>query len=178
MATAVTVTRTNNAEIDGLLGGAKWTGPITYSFPDSPSDYLPGYSTSNEPTTGFARAPSAEQAAMNYAVGLVRSYTNASIQYAGAGSADIQIAQSSAANPTSYAYYPSNAAGGAGGDVWFGTFYDYSQAKLGNYGFSLRCTISATPRLNVFRDGGVAMWRYRPHRRHGIQMTIEGAGAR
>jgi hypothetical protein len=118
-----------------LLGGAKWTGPISYSFPDSPSDYLPGYSTSNEPTTGFSRAPAAEQAAINYAVGLIRSYTSASIQYAGAGSADIQIAQSSAANPTSYAYYPSNAAGGAGGDVWFGTAYDYSQAKLGNYEF-------------------------------------------
>jgi hypothetical protein len=136
LATAATVTRTNNAEIDGLLSGTKWTGPITYSFPDSPSDYLPGYSASNEPTTGFARTPAAEQAAINYAVGLIRSYTNASIQYAGAGSADIQIAQSSAANPTSYAYYPSNAAGGAGGDVWFGTFYDYSQAKLGNYEFT------------------------------------------
>ena len=57
------------------------------------------------------------------------------IQYAGTGSADIQIAQSSAANPTSYAYYPSNSAGGTGGDIWFGTFYDYSQAKLGNYEF-------------------------------------------
>ena len=44
MATAVSVTRTNNAEIDGLLGGTKWTGTITYSFPDSPSDYLAGYS--------------------------------------------------------------------------------------------------------------------------------------
>jgi hypothetical protein len=135
LATAASVTRTNNAEIDGLLGGTKWTGAITYSFPDSPTDYLPGYSTSNEPTTGFSQAPAAEQAAINYAVGLILSYTNASIQYAGTNSANIQIARSSAANPTSYAYYPSNAAGGAGGDVWFGTAYDYSQAKLGNYEF-------------------------------------------
>jgi len=92
--------------------------------------------TSNEPTTGFARAPAAEQAAINYAVGLIRSYTNASIQYAGAGSSDIQIAQSSAANPTSYAYYPFNTANGEGGDVWFGTQYNYSAAALGNYYFA------------------------------------------
>jgi hypothetical protein len=136
LATSVTVTKTNNAEIDGLLGGTKWTGTITYSFPDSPSDYLAGYSSQKEPTTGFSQAPAAEQTAINYAVGLILSYTNASIVYAGTGSANIQIAQSSAANPTSYAYYPSNVSTGTGGDVWFGTDYDYSQAKLGNYYFA------------------------------------------
>jgi hypothetical protein len=136
VATAVSVTRTNNPEIDGLLGGTKWTGTVTYSFPDSPSDYLAGYSSSKEPTTGFSQAPAAEQAAINYAVGLILSYTNASIQYAGTNSANIQIAQSSAANPTSYAYYPSNSSTGTGGDVWFGNAYDYSQAKLGNYYFT------------------------------------------
>jgi hypothetical protein len=136
LATSVTVTRTNNAEIDGLLGGAKWTGTITYSFPDAPTDYLSGYSTKNEPTTGFSQAPAAEQAAIHYAVGLILGYTNASIQFAGANSANIQVAQSSAANPTSYAYYPSNNSAGTGGDIWFGTAYDYSQAKLGNYYFA------------------------------------------
>ena len=135
MATAVSVTKTNNAEIDGLLGGTKWTGAITYSFPDSAADYLPGYSTNNEPTTGFSKAPAAAQAAINYAVGLIQSYTNASIQYTGTNSANIQIAQSSAANPTAYAYYPSNNSTGTGGDVWFGNSYDFSQAKLGNYYF-------------------------------------------
>jgi Peptidase M10 serralysin C terminal/Cadherin domain/RTX calcium-binding nonapeptide repeat (4 copies)/Matrixin len=136
LATAVSVTKTNNAEIDGLLGGTKWTGTITYSFPDSPSDYVASYSSSNEPTTGFSQTPAAEQAAINYAVGLILSYTNASIQFAGTNTANIQIAQSSAANPTSYAYYPSNNSTGTGGDVWFGNAYDYTQAKLGNYYFT------------------------------------------
>ena len=136
MATSVTVTRTNNAEIDGMLGGTKWTGAITYSFPDSSGDYLSGYSTRREPTTGFSQAPAAEQFAINYAVGLILDYTNASIQYAGTNSADIQIARSSAANPTSYAYYPSTSVTGTGGDVWFGTAYDYTLAKLGNYYFA------------------------------------------
>ncbi|WP_247328935.1 M10 family metallopeptidase C-terminal domain-containing protein [Bradyrhizobium sp. 21] len=136
MATAVSVSATNNAEIDGLLSGYKWTGTITYSFPDSPSDYASPYSGgSSEPTlAGFGPAPSQMQAAINYAIGLIQSYTNASIQYAGTDGADIMVAQSSKPNPTSYAYYPGNYA--AGGDVWFGTHYDYTQAKLGNYEFT------------------------------------------
>ncbi len=74
------------------------------------------------------------QAAINYAIGLILGYTNASIQYAGPNGADIMVAQSPAANPTSYAYYPGDYA--AGGDVWFGTQYNYSLAKLGNYYFT------------------------------------------
>ncbi|MBR0856676.1 FG-GAP-like repeat-containing protein [Bradyrhizobium liaoningense] len=136
MATAVTVTRTNNADIDGLLSGYKWSGAITYSFPDSPSDYAYPYTGgSGEPTTsGFASAPTQMQAAINYAIGLILAYTSANIQYAGTNGADIMIAQSPAANPTSYAYYPGNYA--AGGDIWFGTQYNYSLAKLGNYYFT------------------------------------------
>ena len=34
MATAVSVSATNNSEIDGLLAGVKWSGTITYSFPN------------------------------------------------------------------------------------------------------------------------------------------------
>ncbi|MCP3388298.1 M10 family metallopeptidase C-terminal domain-containing protein [Bradyrhizobium sp. CCGB12] len=136
MATAVTVTKTNNADIDGLLSGYKWTGTITYSFPDAPGDYSNPYSGgSSEPTTsGFASAPTQMQAAVNYAIGLINGYTNANVQYAGTNGADIMIAQSPSANPTSYAYYPGNYA--SGGDIWFGTQYDYSLAKLGNYYFA------------------------------------------
>ncbi|UWU66971.1 M10 family metallopeptidase C-terminal domain-containing protein [Bradyrhizobium sp. NC92] len=136
MATAVNVSAANNAEIDGLLSGVKWSGTITYSFPDAPSDYSSPYSGGNsEPTTsGFASVPTQIQAAINYAVGLILSYTNADIQYAGTNGADIMVAQSPAANPTAYAYYPGNYA--SGGDVWFGTQYNFSLAKLGNYYFT------------------------------------------
>ncbi|MGQ0685578.1 M10 family metallopeptidase, partial [Bradyrhizobium sp.] len=137
MATAVGVGATGNSEIDGLLSGAKWSGSITFSFPDSPSDYpSSGYSPDNEPAqAGFASAPAAMQAAITYAVALIQGYTNIQISYAGTGSADLQIAQSPAANPTSYAYYPNNFYP-AGGDIWFGTGYNYSGAKLGNYLFA------------------------------------------
>ncbi|MGY3034660.1 serralysin [Bradyrhizobium sp. USDA 4354] len=136
MATAVNVSATNNAEIDGLLSGYKWSGTITYSFPDASSDYPnPYYGGSSEPTTsGFASAPTQIQAAINYAIGLILGYTNANIQYAGTNGADIMIAQSPAANPTAYAYYPGNYA--SGGDIWFGTQYNFSLAKLGNYYFT------------------------------------------
>ncbi|MDA9499827.1 M10 family metallopeptidase C-terminal domain-containing protein [Bradyrhizobium sp. CCBAU 11357] len=136
MATAVNVSATNNAEIDGLLSGVKWSGTITYSFPDAPSDYSNPYSGGNgEPTTsGFASVPTQIQAAINYAVGLILSYTNADIQYAGTNGADIMVAQSPAANPTAYAYYPGNYS--SGGDIWFGTQYNFSLAKLGNYYFT------------------------------------------
>ena len=136
MATAVNVSATNNAEIDGLLSGAKWSGTITYSFPDAASDYANPYSGGNgEPTTsGFAAVPTQIQAAINYAIGLILSYTNADIQYAGTNGADIMIAQSPAASPTAYAYYPGNYA--PGGDIWFGTQYNFSLAKLGNYYFT------------------------------------------
>jgi serralysin len=135
LATSVTVSATNNADIDGLLSGTKWTGTITYSFPDVSSDYASPYSGGHsEPTTsGFASAPSQMQAAINYAIGLILGYTNASIQYVGTDGANIMIAQSSKPG-TSYAYYPGDYA--AGGDVWFGTKYDYTQAKLGNYFFT------------------------------------------
>ncbi|WP_196236067.1 M10 family metallopeptidase, partial [Bradyrhizobium japonicum] len=136
MATAVSVSATNNAEIDGLLSGYKWTGTITYSFPDASSDYSnPYYGGDSEPTTsGFASAPAQIQAAINYAIGLILGYTNANIQYAGTNGADIMVAQSPAANPTAYAYYPFNYA--PGGDIWFGTQYNFSLAKLGNYYFT------------------------------------------
>ena len=136
MATSVYVSATNNAEIDGLLSGYKWSGAITYSFPDASSDYVNPYSGGySEPTTsGFASVPSQIQAAINYAIGLILGYTNADIQYAGTNGADIMIAQSPAANPTAYAYYPGNYA--PGGDIWFGTQYNFSLAKLGNYYFT------------------------------------------
>lgn len=119
-----------------MLAGTKWSGAISYSFPNSASTYGTFYSGgSGEPTTsGFSAAPTQMQAAINYAIALINSFTNASITYNGSGTADIMIAQSPAANPTSYAYYPGNYA--AGGDVWFGTQYDYTQAQLGNYYFT------------------------------------------
>jgi hypothetical protein len=135
MATVVGVAATGNPEIDGLLYGAKWTGTVSYSFPGSSSVYAAGYGH-GEPRTGFSQIPGAEMVAINYAIGLIESYTNLLVSYAGTGTADIRVAQSAAANPTSYAYLPNNGGNGEGGDVWFGTQYNYAAAALGNYYFA------------------------------------------
>jgi hypothetical protein len=134
MATTTRVGATGNSEIDGLLSGVRWNGVVTYSFTDSASDYATSYGDGEPLAAGFAQVSSAIQQAVNYALAAVVAFTNLVIAYAGTDGADIRIAHSSAANPTSYAYYPGNY--GEGGDVWFGTAYNYSAAVLGNYYFA------------------------------------------
>src|SRR4051794_15484510 len=51
-ATSVGQGATGNAYIDGLLIGSKWSGTVTFSFPDLGSRYSSPYA-SGENTTGF-----------------------------------------------------------------------------------------------------------------------------
>ncbi len=148
MAIPTTVAATGDQDIDGLLYGRKWSGTVTYSFPDSTSDYgaspslsvgLLGTTVALVPYGGgeleapdFAQVSAAQQQAAHAAMEQVAAYTNLSFEYAGTDSADIRIAQSSMANPTAYSYYPGN---NAGGDVWFGTQTDYTNPVMGNYAY-------------------------------------------
>jgi serralysin len=132
MATAVNVTKTGNNDIDGLLYGTKWSGTVTYTFPSTSSAYGMGYGQGENTASGFAQVSAAQQQTITYAMGLIESYTLLNIDYSTSNSADIRIATSSKANPTSYAYTPGS---NAGGDVWFGTQYDYTNPKVGDYYF-------------------------------------------
>src|SRR3712207_205114 len=105
MATVVSIGATGDREIDGLLSGYRWSGILTYSFPDSAGDYGAGYGY-GEPQNGFAQVSAAQQTVMHRAMALLTEYTNLTVQYAGTDGADIRIAQSTSANPTAYAYYP------------------------------------------------------------------------
>ena len=134
MASVLSVTATNNAEIDGLLGGTRWSGTITYSFASSPSDYSAGYGYGEADDPGFAPVSAPLQFAVQYAISLISSYTNASVVFAGSGSSDVMVAQSPVANPTSWAYLH-DPIYSEGGDAWFGTDYDFSLASFGNYYF-------------------------------------------
>ena len=130
MATVTSVGATGNQDIDGLLSGLKWSGTLTYSFPDSSSDYGAGYGYGEPLAAGFSQVSAMQQQAVHAIMDQIADYTNLTIEFAGTNGADIRLAQSSAANPTSYAYYPGS---NEGGDVWFGTQYDYRSPTLGTY---------------------------------------------
>jgi Ca2+-binding RTX toxin-like protein len=121
---------TGGQDIDGLLSGMKWSGTLTYSFPDSSSDYPAGYGYGEPLATGYAQVSAMQQQAVRTIMPQAAGFTNLTIQFAGTNGADIRIAQSAEANPTAYAYYPGS---NEGGDVWFGTQYDYRKPVLGTY---------------------------------------------
>lgn len=136
---------TGNSYIDALIQGSRWIGAITYSFPDSRTDYEASYPEAD--AAGFGQVSFAHmQAARSVLEGFspytggprmsltaVEGFTNAVLSDAGSNTADIRIAKSSYAGPTAYAYYPAPNNGYFAGDVWFGTSYGYSNARLGNY---------------------------------------------
>lgn len=134
MALETTQGATGDAQVDGLLSGYKWTGVISFSFPDSASDY-PAYP--NPAAVQYFSSVSAlqRQAAIN-AFNLVASYTNAQFVNNGTDISDMRIGQTSDPSVgTAYAYYPIASVGGVGGDVWFGVQYDYRSALPGNYAY-------------------------------------------
>src|SRR4029079_9811357 len=103
-----------------------------YSFPSTSSAYGTSYGQGENTATGFAQISAAQQQVVTYVMGLVEGYTLRNIDYSTSDSADIRLAQSSAANPTAYAYTPGS---GAGGDVWLGTQYNYTKPTVGDYYF-------------------------------------------
>src|SRR5262245_20993411 len=69
MATAVTQPATGIASIDGLLVGTKWSGSITFSFPQLATDYPSPYAdlSGHDLTTAFSPVSAQQQAAV-YAI--------------------------------------------------------------------------------------------------------------
>ncbi|MBM6596149.1 M10 family metallopeptidase [Microvirga pudoricolor] len=144
-ASGSTVGATGIRNIDALLSGYRWSGTISYSFPDARSDYESKYMEAN--ATGFGSVTFAQMQAARYILEGVSPYaggpmmaltsfegvTGASIVDAGMGGADIRIAKSGAANPTAYAYYPGSHY--TAGDVWFGTQQDYGKSVVGSYAY-------------------------------------------
>jgi serralysin len=131
-ANAVGIGATGDQDVDGLLSGYRWSGTLTYTFPDSASDYPSNYGSGEPTASGFAQISAAQQNAVHKIMSQVESLTNLQIEHSTSNTADIRVAQSSAANPTAYAYYP-NSYYSEGGDVWFGTSYNYTNPKLGDY---------------------------------------------
>lgn len=136
------VAKSGDKLADGVLSGYGWSqASITYAFPDAKGDY--GYK--GEKDHGFAPVNDKIQDAVRLVLDKefgsaasdafsVEGFTNLDV---GAGSdknADLRYAESSSANPTAYAYYPTG--GEVSGDVWFGKDRIYDGPKIGNYAFA------------------------------------------
>ncbi|WP_179221873.1 M10 family metallopeptidase [Inquilinus limosus] len=137
----VAVAASGNQLIDGILAGIRWSdGFITYSDPDSVSDYQAGHP---EAFTGFHQMTAQQMIAVHFALNSaiftqpigasgfgVEGFTNLGIDYAGSGSGAGTIRVVNTTDPgTAYAYYPNTAV--YGGDAFFGPSGDLPTA--GNY---------------------------------------------
>lgn len=146
MATSITVnpisaSTSADQDIDGLLAGSKWTTTsLTYSFPDSASDYVTPYSSDNEPLHNFNSVSAREVTAISqilqtYSSIINVTFTEIPVGSAGDGTADLRFAESTSlgtrtdgsAVKTGVGYYPSNSPDG--GDVWL---WNYSADTTGN----------------------------------------------
>ncbi|MCO6419079.1 hypothetical protein JYK14_23385 [Siccirubricoccus sp. KC 17139] len=181
MAMPTSLSATHQDELDGLLYGRVWSGDLSFGFPDSIADYEPDYAGA-EPHDGFAPVSAATQAVVRAALlgtpgtatrvlqGLgVAQLTALPIAEAGTEPADLRVAQSNAPT-TSYGYYPGP---GTGGDVWFGTVYDYRNPLLGNYAYltTLHELGHALGLKHAQETGGVANLAV-PADRDGLEFTV------
>ncbi|WP_198411897.1 M10 family metallopeptidase [Microvirga flavescens] len=130
-----------DANVRALMSGSQWAkGTVTYSFPDSKSDFSPlnpssyGYlPLSFEGQQGVRYAlegasPYAGQSKMTLTS--VASFTNLKFQYVGTGDADIQVSSFSPGKVInrSHAYYPGIPL--FGGDTWL----KQAGSEAGTYG--------------------------------------------
>lgn len=122
---STTIDPSGEPEIDGVLSGRMWanysgtdTTTVTYSFPNSYTDYGKGYSEAN--WTKFSPLNSFEQPAARSVLGLADDYAKLTfVDYTGTsidGNAQIRIGTTITTGADAWAYYPGS---GKGGDVWF-----------------------------------------------------------
>jgi serralysin len=158
--TVVSVGKSTLAQANGVLSGYAWSGTITYAFPTSASDY----SYTSEASDGFAAITSSMQTTALFAMEQsdgntandgfsIEGFTNATFESGSTTTSTIRIAQSDKPS-TAYAYYPTTAA--QGGDVWFGTNYDYTAPQAGNYAWH-----------TMLHELGHALGLKHPHEKEG-----------
>ncbi|KQY14583.1 M10 family metallopeptidase [Rhizobium sp. Root482] len=142
--TSKTIFDTTNPLIDGVISGYAWNGTsITYAFPTLTSSYTYTTETSNNFAAISTAQKNAALFAMEQSFGTaandgfsVEGFTKISFSLGSTTTANLRFAQSDAATPTAYAYYPGSF--DAAGDIWFSTQYagtvnDYRTPVAGNY---------------------------------------------
>ena len=125
----LTVLRTGDQGIDGLLKGVRWDADaISYCDPDSLGDYEAGYPKPLVEAE-LSKLSNTQLAAMHFALNAdlggaasgfsVEGFTSLGFDYAGSGAGSGTIAAiNRSSTPTASGYYPN--LGSFGGDVFFG----------------------------------------------------------
>jgi len=136
MAATVTVARTGNQDIDGILSGSAWSGlNLTYSFPTRASYYGSGYG-SGEPQDNFGALNPSQVRAAREVFAMIASVTNLSFMETSETStshATVRLARADTP-PSAWSYFPDPAA--EGGDVWFGRANGWFDGPVrGGYGY-------------------------------------------
>lgn len=127
------------------MSGFAWSNSITYAFPDSRNDYAAKYG--EETKKDFGQISAEQKAVVRANLDIedgnaandgfsVEGFTRLKVDQGSENNATIRYADSNAANPTAYAYYPSSGGTGRGGDVWFGDFSQYNNPSPGNYAYA------------------------------------------
>ena len=151
MATAVKAVLSGNSFIDGILYGTKWSGSLTYSFPNTVAPYS-GYTHS---ATGFVQVTLQQQLATQaifngkladgskapFSYGSFAQVSGLKIKLASDpnGESDLMIAETdtfdgSNLNTARVADFPELDQRKSSGDVWFGNDgFQYRAPVLGNY---------------------------------------------
>jgi hypothetical protein len=134
MPATLSVARSGNAYLDGLLFGRKWAvSNLTFSFPSGPQFYPSGYGD-GEPFSGFEAFNAVQQAAMRKVLLNYSAVTNlrfTEVVESATTQGDLRFAESNLPE-TAWAYYPSPS--GEGGDAWFNrSSRAYDNPVLGNY---------------------------------------------
>ncbi|WP_052272475.1 M10 family metallopeptidase [Leisingera sp. ANG-M7] len=178
MPSAANVSRTYDAKVDGILWGTKWAdSSLTYSFPDSASDYSYSSIFGLDLTGSFSGFNSAQQAAATYALDTsdgntandgfaVEGFTNLSLSYDDSGAGTLRYANTSASGlSTAFGLPPGTATdlgtvSEAEGDMWFRTS-TYSAPQAGNYSWA-----------TVLHETGHALGLSHPHQNLGGFGTV------
>ncbi len=143
--TTVNVGASGSQSINGLLSGIRWSASaITYGFPTAGSQYGSyshlvndnGNIVTVDETTTFQAVNATMAGAARSAFSFIAGITNLGLteNAAAPGSATLRVGMSNDAQPTAYAYYPSNSF--VGGDIWFGTQTVQNNMRtpvIGNY---------------------------------------------
>jgi serralysin len=133
---------TGDQDIDGVLSGYKWSGPVTFSFPQGGDRYLTPYAR-QENTTDFIAVTSSEQSAVRAILlgsssdagasveiyNPVTSFTMIDLVEVPDGNGDIRVAHTGAPG-VAYTYYPLHYNDSSGGDVWLPSSYPDSPGSI------------------------------------------------